>query len=639
MRALKGGNHPTEETLLAYVDGELSPSETRAVRSHLSACWQCRNQLRDIEKSISGYMHLREDWAGRNAENPRISPASFEARIEEFERQAPPPRPWASWRSMANPLMWWRPVWRITAVVILVACLGAWYSFRKPKVVSAAELLNRAENQVASRMDTIEEPVLYQKSRFERSVAGEIADSTNLRYWTDRDAQVVHPAGGGEAWDMVTAVFRSNSLDGATPLSVNSYRRWRDNTPRLRERVTEKQWPDGRTVLSLEGEKRGGGREDEILAQELVVRARDWHPVRQTYRVLQKPYEVELQFTEIAYDVVSRDSLPDEVKAGFNPPELPREETRQPDAAVSSITARTQTPNRLAVAEVRVRYRLHQSGACHKDLVGVFPLEAGGVEVRGLVDTGARRAELQNALENLQLGNALQLDIRSVEEATRAGDLFEVLEGIEIAGPNDLTHRAAGSRTLPSDALVREFFVEHRPLDLSADDGGRKAIIQFADQALSLARSAVVESAALQRLARRYRDGAFDGLDLRSRRMLDEMLRNHLSALEENLRSADDLLAPLAETTLGRAAARRLKIEKGRPDLATWVDAVDEACELTREMHQSLTLLFTGETDTETSILRDVVSSLTAAIAHAQDSLSSIERGLAARTTASAQVE
>jgi anti-sigma factor RsiW len=41
--------HPNDEALLAYLDGELSRARTRSIRNHLKSCWKCRFVLADLE--------------------------------------------------------------------------------------------------------------------------------------------------------------------------------------------------------------------------------------------------------------------------------------------------------------------------------------------------------------------------------------------------------------------------------------------------------------------------------------------------------------------------------------------------------------------------------------------------------------
>jgi anti-sigma factor RsiW len=41
--------HPNDEALLAYLDGEMSRAGARPVRNHLKSCWKCRSAVADLE--------------------------------------------------------------------------------------------------------------------------------------------------------------------------------------------------------------------------------------------------------------------------------------------------------------------------------------------------------------------------------------------------------------------------------------------------------------------------------------------------------------------------------------------------------------------------------------------------------------
>ena len=47
--------HPSNEELLLCADGELSSREAVRVHKHLSACWQCRTRMAEIESSIAEF--------------------------------------------------------------------------------------------------------------------------------------------------------------------------------------------------------------------------------------------------------------------------------------------------------------------------------------------------------------------------------------------------------------------------------------------------------------------------------------------------------------------------------------------------------------------------------------------------------
>jgi pimeloyl-ACP methyl ester carboxylesterase len=49
MRTNRLPEHPNDEMLLAYMDGEVSRVRIGAIRSHLKRCWKCRSVLADLE--------------------------------------------------------------------------------------------------------------------------------------------------------------------------------------------------------------------------------------------------------------------------------------------------------------------------------------------------------------------------------------------------------------------------------------------------------------------------------------------------------------------------------------------------------------------------------------------------------------
>src|SRR5262252_666808 len=53
------GGHPAEDLLLRYLDGE-SPREAESVRHHLEACWQCRAEIEELQKTVADCMRYRK---------------------------------------------------------------------------------------------------------------------------------------------------------------------------------------------------------------------------------------------------------------------------------------------------------------------------------------------------------------------------------------------------------------------------------------------------------------------------------------------------------------------------------------------------------------------------------------------------
>ena len=87
MRIHKISEHPNEETLLAYVDGELSNARVRAVRNHLTSCWTCRSVLADLESQAEAISRLLSDQTKSDIDRSIRAKERFLAWRASFERQ------------------------------------------------------------------------------------------------------------------------------------------------------------------------------------------------------------------------------------------------------------------------------------------------------------------------------------------------------------------------------------------------------------------------------------------------------------------------------------------------------------------------------------------------------------------------
>ena len=64
----KSHPHPSEESLLAFLDGEVSLTERRSIRNHLQICWRCRSSLRNLEEQIEAAFRLLVQASGQDAQ-------------------------------------------------------------------------------------------------------------------------------------------------------------------------------------------------------------------------------------------------------------------------------------------------------------------------------------------------------------------------------------------------------------------------------------------------------------------------------------------------------------------------------------------------------------------------------------------
>src|ERR1700730_13237781 len=135
--------HLEDEQLLRYADGEAPPRDAAAIRSHLEACWQCREQLEQMQNTVGDCVRYRKNILQRHLPPPpapwtdiyrgfadidaSFAQASFRERIARVLR-APA---YSAKR------------WAAVAVTILAVCV-LYYRFRQAPPVQAAELLRKA---------------------------------------------------------------------------------------------------------------------------------------------------------------------------------------------------------------------------------------------------------------------------------------------------------------------------------------------------------------------------------------------------------------------------------------------------------------------------------------------------------------
>ena len=90
--------HPSDQLLLQYADGELSPRNAAYVRGHLETCLNCRSQMTTIESTIAELAEIRDETL-----DPTLPPiegpgALLKARVA-YEANQLQPRPWWQFRN------------------------------------------------------------------------------------------------------------------------------------------------------------------------------------------------------------------------------------------------------------------------------------------------------------------------------------------------------------------------------------------------------------------------------------------------------------------------------------------------------------------------------------------------------------
>jgi hypothetical protein len=79
--------HSSEQELLLYADGELTSRDAGRVHAHLTACWECRARMAEIETTIADFIrfHRQECEPIPDSAGPR---ALLKARMAELARSS-----------------------------------------------------------------------------------------------------------------------------------------------------------------------------------------------------------------------------------------------------------------------------------------------------------------------------------------------------------------------------------------------------------------------------------------------------------------------------------------------------------------------------------------------------------------------
>jgi anti-sigma factor RsiW len=99
----KSRPHPSEESLLAFLDGEVSLTERHSIRNHLQICWRCRSSLRNLEEQIEAAFRLLVQASGQDAQRLISARQRMLRWIRSFELRGRSD----SYRDMCHPVADW----------------------------------------------------------------------------------------------------------------------------------------------------------------------------------------------------------------------------------------------------------------------------------------------------------------------------------------------------------------------------------------------------------------------------------------------------------------------------------------------------------------------------------------------------
>jgi len=466
------GAHPTAEQLLLASEGELSAKDAAPILQHQQQCWQCRSLTERQKRAIEAYVHFRETLLDTVIAPRPGAWIRMAARLRQTESSAP----------VAGSASRFRSLWLAGAAAVAAA-------------IAAAILLSPARLTAAVALDR----ALRAETAADRPVPARVV----MR----RRSHIVR---GDDA------TLRQAYIDPQHPLSVQSFRAWRDSLRAPHD-----------SVQSADREIRV-----ETTASEGLV-------AMETLTLAQADYRAQSRHVEMrdgtVIDVGAEEIPPVAPAAGATPapaaspalPHLPG--NRQPD-----------------IVEMEVRWALHGIDADLGDALEIRS-SGDGVTVSGTLDDAARRDRIESVLR------ALPHVSTNLTLASADVGLLEKAQPLEMSGAAASPLLASPlARDLP-DAAARQDFVLH---------------------ALNLSRDLLRHSWALRGLADRYPQPVEQELPRAARDRLQLIVADHARRLRAAAEEAASLWKPYVDLTAPDAANGR-PWQAAAPEILQSADSLD----------------------------------------------------------------
>jgi anti-sigma factor RsiW len=549
-------SHPEEGILLRYLDGELPRREAQAVERHLEACWPCRSELAELQKTVADCVWYRNEV--------------LDAHLP------PPPQPWmdiyrgferidAGSRSgypgtLFDRLFKTRGLrWGLAAAAAGLVALGVFYQLGETPSVQAAAILKKA----VAAAESAPRPVRRVRVRTRNAqITRVVAREASPELPPPPDIQVLFAA-AHYSWE--------------DPLSAKSYEAWRAGLAGREQdevaRVPDPQSPGGSCYRIRTIPETG-----ELASASLTLRAADLVPVEGRLEFRNREWVEMTDITEVSSGSGNAPTL-----NGIEAPLRPAE----PSSTAAVPKGRTPDEPASISDELQVLAALHQIGADLGD-----PLEvtrAGGrILVTGVGIPVRRQKQIREALEGTP---RVALDFP--EPATAVPP--------EPAGQD----YAGAPKAAPVPAIQSR--LEERL-------GGRAELERFSSQMLEWNEAAMSRAYALRALAQRFPPAAERGLGAADRRLLEDLCREHAAALSRQAAAMRHALVPLLVALGGANPERR---SAGRRD--AWQASTEQLLAASRRAEVLLSVLLgvvpdehptAGVPSDLLAAMRDVESSL-----------------------------
>ncbi len=598
---IASAEHPSEDDLLCYMDGELSPKLTDLLRSHLEACWRCRSRAEKLQSAISLYIDFQSHVVQPIVEE-RGSWGGFNSRLQFQAANPIPPTFWERLTGSAGRLRAMLSsvdqrslrLATISALTVTVIVAGVYMVLVSgPAVVSAEELIDRMIASRAAELSAAEQPVIYQQLRVRRRGPGG-ETTANVETWQDIDnlrmRKVVTPQADSPAPVVsdLEHILKANNYE-PPPLSIIGFRDWRNTLPNRRDSVERIETEDGAPAMRLQTVSAGEQAAGRITLSDLTIRTADFHPVRQYFRVSTVEGDIEYEVRESSFSVMSLASL----NAGFfadavpmtvsaRPSPKPSEEPSAAPVATgaelpAANTANTNTavPNTIASAdlEVEVMRLLNQAGADIDDQTDVKRTADGKLLVSGLVDTPAQKNRILQALASFGGNPAVIIRIETYTEAAAR-------QKQSNAAPSTVERIEVNKGRIAAFDEVRRYLGKNE-----AD--AEEAVRRFSGQVLSSSGQLMSVAGTLKKLAGRFSKDEIKSMSPDARSKWLAVVRIHARTCEQEARK---LRQQLQEVFGGSGDAASISIDSDTEIAGAAARLFNEASTADRAVRTAFTI-------------------------------------------------
>jgi hypothetical protein len=549
--------HPSEESLLKCADGELATRQAARVRSHLETCWTCRAQLDKIEEAISLFVDFR-----RTVQVPLMGPPpsnwkGFDGKLavmaaDEDVKKVGRRNRLLSWQSFFefsltsrfSPLL--IRAFAGTALALLLVVTLVW-QLTTVQSVSASELLEKSIAAQTKNLGGAVQAVVYQKLQVKRQNAPEL----NLDIWQDAtqqhirqlvnysNADRIHPEKiNPDSLRDLSEILRLNGMNPQRPLSAASFKAWRDTLANKTDEVSRRASEKGTAYVSLKTVNGAATSVGQISEAVLKVRESDWHPFAETLRVKTLDGEDTYELTELDFWVNDLATLglnffgepaaPQFVAVANSSPATNPLALASPSAESSPIEAPETLTKAVATVDLEVEV-LRLLNEAHADLGEEITVqrEVGGpIYIRVLVETTARRDEIQQALLPVRNNRAVRIELKTVAEA-----VSEQKNAPQPSGKTEAVE-SQGATAAADDELLERFKTE-------------EAARKFGRQVVARSGQAMARAYALKRLAGQFTPSEFNELSPDARGKFMALMRSHAGAFREETQDLRRDLEPV----------------------------------------------------------------------------------------------